>query len=377
MDRRRLLSLACAAALPLHARALPSDGRDDIVLGQTADFSASRAAISKAYSDGAALHFDEVNAAGGIAGRKVRVVRLDDGYDVQRAQANVRALTEEHKAFALVHLVGTAITEQVLPYVARQGIPLIHALTGADQVRPPARVTREAFFLRASYGREIAQIVSQMRTLGIARIGLLHEDEPFGHGIRDAVTATMKAQRLSLAAVGVLPPNQPGEAAIAPAVAQLARAAPAALIVGSAGPVVEQFIRAYHAAGARTQFYCLSVSNVERLHRALGPLSEGIVVAQVMPSVTRSNFPVVHDYRRAAAARGAVPGSFALEGYISARMVVQALRGAGTPPTRSRFIAAMEAQTLVGGFPVRFRDPRQGSPFVDLGMIGSDGKAVL
>ena len=53
--------------------------------------------------------------------------------------------------------------------------------------------------------------------------------------------------------------------------------------------------------GLRTTYYCLSVSNVERLHKALGPLSEGVVVTQVMPSVRTSTMPVVRDYRRAAA----------------------------------------------------------------------------
>lgn len=376
MKRRELLAWLPAAGLCPVAQAAAPAGRNDIVLGQTADFSASRSAISRAYAEGAALHFDEVNAAGGVHGRRIRVLQLDDGYDVARAGQNVRALTEAHKAFALVHLVGTAITGKVLPYVAAAGIPMIHPITGADELRPPAKVTREAFFLRASYGREIQRVVGHLRTLGIERIGLLHEDEPFGHGIRDAVHAVMKENRLALTASGVLPPNQATEAGVVSAVDALRRAAPAAIIVGSAGPVVERFIRAYHDAGGRTQWYGLSVTNVDRLAKELGPLATGMVVAQVMPNLRTSHLPVVRDYRERVTRRGGTLAGFGLEGYISARMIGQALKDAGAMPTRERFMAALERETQVGGFPVKYQDARQGSPFVELGMINRAGKLV-
>ena len=58
-------------------------------------------------------------------GRRIRVLQLDDAYDVQRAEENVRALNEDHKVFALVHLVGTAIVDKVLELIDtinRQGV---------------------------------------------------------------------------------------------------------------------------------------------------------------------------------------------------------------------------------------------------------------
>jgi len=375
-----LLSLPAATACPwlLAAPSEPGVQKTEILFGQTADLTASRAAITKAYSEGAGLHFAEVNAAGGIGGRRIRVLQLDDGYDVNRASDNARVLVEERNVFALVHSVGTAIADRLLPYVEKRRVPFVHALTGADQVRPPARPSKEAFFLRASYGREIDRIVKQLKTQGVvSRIALIYEDEPFGHGIRDATAQAMKANGLALLASGVLPPNQTSAAAVAPAVATLIKAAPAAIIVGSAGPSVEQFIQAYHDAGGNARYYCLSVSNVDRLYRALGPLSEGIVIAQVMPAPDTSNIPVVVEYRKLAAARAATPSTFGLEGYISARMIVQSLRQNASQPTRARFTAALAAQSEVAGFPVRYKaDSREGSPFVGLAMIGASGHLV-
>lgn len=383
MKRRELIG--AAAALPLvplralaQAPATPGVTAREIVFGQTADLSASRAVITRAYAEGAALHFAEVNAKGGLFGRRIRVAQLDDAYKVPQAEQNARELVEQQGVFGLVHTVGTAITDKLLPYVDEHGVPHVHPLTGADQVRPPARTSRSTFFLRASYGREVDRIVEQLHTLGIRRIALVHEDEPFGQGIRANVEASMKQRGNTLAAIGVMPPNQASETAVAPAVAAVAKAAPQAVIVGSAGPSVEHFIKGYKAAGARSQFYCLSVSNVERLYKALEGLSQGIIVTQVMPAQT-STLPVVRDYRRAVEAAKGTPTGFGLEGYISGRLIADALRAAGPNPTRARFIAALESPALaqVGGFPVRYRDePREGSPFVEMAIIGGQGKLV-
>jgi branched-chain amino acid transport system substrate-binding protein len=384
MERRTMLALLSSCAMPslalaqntTRAAATREPAGGEIVLGQTADFSSSRAVISKAYAEGADLVFQQVNATGGVHGRRIRVLQLDDAYDVQRAEENVRALNEDHKVFALVHLVGTAIVDKVLPYVTQSGVPMVHAVTGADNVRPPVRLVNEAFFLRASYGREIDRIVSHLATLGIDNFGFLHEDEPFGHGVRSNVQSAVEKFKTKLVANISVPPNQPTAEAVAPAVRLMLQASPKAVVIGSAGPVIEKFVRAYQEAGGRTQFYCLSVANVERLVRDLGLLSEGIVVAQVMPDVRTSNLPVVREYREAAARRDAMAGVFGLEGFISARIIVQALRDAGETPTRARFIAGLERQAQVGGFPVKYQDARQGSPFVELSMIGRGGKSV-
>jgi ABC-type branched-subunit amino acid transport system substrate-binding protein len=384
MQRRNLIAAAAALPLvPLHALAQPAPtpgvSTREILFGQTADLSASRAAISKPYAEGAALYFEEINAKGGLFGRKIRVKQLDDAYQVPVAEKNARELVEKEGVFGLVHTVGTAITDKLIPYVDEQGVPHVHPFTGADQVRPPARTSRHTFFLRASYGREVDRIVEQLHTLGIQRIALVHEDEPFGHGIRANVEASMKQRGAALAAIGLMPPNQATPAAVASAVTTVLKAAPQAVIVGSAGPSVEHFIRGYREGGARSQIYCLSVSNVERLYKSLQDLSQGLIVTQVMPPVQTSPMPVVRDYRQAVAAAKGTATSLGLEGYISGRLIVEALRTAGPNLTRARFIAALEntAVTQIGGFPVRYRsEPREGSSFVEMAIIGRQGKLV-
>lgn len=377
MDRRTFVGSACTwIASPLCA-APAQNGitKTEIVFGQSSDFSSSRAAVSKGYAEGTSLVFDAVNAAGGIHGRKIRIFQSDDAYSVPKAMSNARELIEEHEVFALLHCLGTAIVEKLVPYAEEMGVPNIHPLTGADHVRPPEMSSRQTFFLRASYGREIDRIAMQLKTIGITKVALVHEAEPFGESIRHLAVRALGAHRIRLAAIGVFPFNKPDE--VAAALAAVSKAEPTAIIVGSAGPSVENFIRGYHELGKRAQYYCLSVSNVERIHKALGKLSEGIVVAQVMPSVATSRFPVVAAYRDAVGKAGGSATSFGLEGYISARMIADALRASGPAPTRDRFVAALAATSQVGGFPVAYNEePRHGSPFVELAMIGSGGKLL-
>ncbi|MBI2770647.1 MAG: ABC transporter substrate-binding protein [Burkholderiales bacterium] len=378
MKRRQFL-VAGSGLVASHAFSAETPGvnRGEILLGQTADFSASRSVITKAYAEGAHLYFDRLNKQGGIYGRKLRLLQLDDAYQAGKAMDNARKLVEGEQVFALMHSVGTAIVEKLIPYVEAQAVPHLHPLTGADQVRAPQLPSRQTFFLRASYRREVEKMVLQVKTLGISSIALVHEDEPFGQGIRALVQEAVQAHGLKLAATGVLPFNKPAE--VARAVAAVARAQPTAVIMGSAGPSVENFMAAYHRQGGRAQYYCLSVSNVERLFKALGRQSEGIVVSQVMPAAQASNLPVARDYRQAAAAEDASPGSFGLEGFVSARIIADALQAAGPGLTRERFITALErpAVTQVGGFPLSYRgDVRSGSPFVELAMIGSGGRLL-
>jgi branched-chain amino acid transport system substrate-binding protein len=355
-----------------------ADGVSDmeIVLGQTADFSASRSVISKAYAEGARLYFDQVNAAGGVMGRKVRIKPLDDKYQVALALENAKELVERQKVFGLVHGVGTAIAESTLKYVEERGIPYIHPLTGADELRNPPQLGKYSFYLRAPYGAEVKRIVAQLNTVNIQRVALVYEDETFGQGIRKLVDQAAQKSAVKITAYGILPAGRPD--AVDDAVAAVRRAEPQAVIIGNAGPGVANFLKRYVESGGRSQFYCLSVSNVEQLYKALGAESKNVIVAQVMPSVDRSAMSVVQDYRTAAAKAGSGAGNgFGLEGYISARIIVEGLRNAGRDLTRRKFIDALEAMgsTTVGGFPVRYGPGiRDGSSWVDIAIINDRGR---
>src|SRR5207244_13277298 len=100
-------------------------------------------------------YFDFINDQGGINGRKVRVVALDDGYEPDRALANMKELVEQRNVFAIIGNVGTPTAEKTVPYALEKNLLFFGAFTGAPLLRkdPPDRYV---FNVRASYEEETA-----------------------------------------------------------------------------------------------------------------------------------------------------------------------------------------------------------------------------
>ena len=115
--------------------------------------------------DGAQAYFDFVNAQGGVNGRQIKLISLDDGYDPDKATANTKQLIEKENVFSLFGYVGTATSNAALPLVSRASIPFFAPLTGAQSLREP--FNRNVFTIRASYFEETEKIIQHSTTLAI------------------------------------------------------------------------------------------------------------------------------------------------------------------------------------------------------------------
>ena len=122
--------------------------------------------------------FQKVNAAGGVHGRQLKLLAVDDGYEVDNTVANAKRLIESDKAFALMSFYGTSATAAVLPILSATGVPLVGTISGAEGLRQP--VHPQMFHLRASYGDETAAIVKNLITVGVKRVAVFYQDDGFG-----------------------------------------------------------------------------------------------------------------------------------------------------------------------------------------------------
>src|SRR5207253_3864937 len=122
------------------------------------------------YRDGALAYFESVNAGGGVHGRRIRLVSLDDGYEVDKATANTRKLIEREKVFALVNYMWTNTVKACIPIAEAAGVPMVGPYTGYEALY--ATPSPVVFTTRASFSDELAQIVRHLRTIGFTRIGL-------------------------------------------------------------------------------------------------------------------------------------------------------------------------------------------------------------
>lgn len=373
MDRRMCLRaagglLAARVASPVFARAQP------LVIGQSAALSGPAGELGTQFQGGAALVFDALNAAGGIAGRPVELRSLDDGYEPQRCVDNTRRLIDDG-ALALFGYVGTACSLAALPLVTQAQRLFVAPFTGSEAVRIPFNA--QAFHLRASYVDETHSIVKHLTSVGIQRIGVFYQNDGDGKAGLLGVARALKLQYQKPAGLGFVERNSTDVAA---AVKSILAERPAAIVQISTYRSCAAFIRAAREAGFGGVFYNISLVGAQALARELGDRAQGVVVSQVMPFPFAPTTRLAGDYLAAGRAKLGErfePGYVGFEGYAAARVLAQGLRRAKAL-TSAGLGAALESmgELDLGGFHVGFGPQKHvGSKFVDLTILTADGRS--
>lgn len=379
--RRRLAisslgSLVGAAALGTWshpARAQSAGVADDrIVLGQSAPFSGPAAQLGLQFHLGAQLHFEAVNAKGGVNGRRIELQRLDDGYEPERCAANTRQLIGQN-VFALFGYVGTPTSLAALPLATEAKVPFFAPFTGAQALREP--FNRYAVHVRASYFDETAAIVRQVTSVGIRKVAVFHQNDAYGKAGLEGVQRALQAQNLAPVAVGTVERNS---TEVAAALKDILATRPEAIVQIGAYKACATFIRLARQQGYAGNFYNVSFVGTQALSDELGAMAKGVVVSQVMPFPYAPVMPLSGDYLAALKdQRGVAPNYSGMEGFVAARVFTEALSRAGRNLTREAFLGAVDGlQNLnLGGFPVDF-GPRKhaGSRFVELTLLTEDGR---
>lgn len=378
LNKREFLAGVGAAALGPWTLAHAAQGVSDteIVIGQSLDLSGPLAQMAPDMVHATKACFDAVNAQGGVHGRRLRVVTLDDGYQPDATVKNVEKLIAENDVFALCNLTGTANVAAILPRLARENppVPLVSPFTGADVVRLPA--IDHVFNIRASYGDEVEKLVQHLTTLGVPRISVLWTNNAFG---KDGLEGARRSMQKRGQALHSDAPIAPDLSDVQQAVATLSATEPNSIIMITAGAPTVAFIKAYRKVTRGARFYTLSVMGTQSALRALGADGVGVVVTAVVPFPWSQSLPVAREYRAALEKSGAAGhvSFIGLEAYINAKVLLEGLRRAGRDLTRARFIQALESLRHfdIGGFEVDYgKGVRQGSKFVDLTIIGAGEK---
>lgn len=344
-----------------------------ILIGQTAGFTGAVAAGVKETHEGAKLHLDAVNAKGGVNGKTIELISLDDQFDPKLASENARILIEDRGVLALFLTRGTPHTQAILPLLDKHGVSLIAPSTGAMVFHQP--VNKYVFNVRATYQREAAKAVSQLSSMGITRIGLVYADDTFGadgvlgaqQGFADAKLQPVVTEKFNRAT-----PD------FAPIAGKVMQSNAQAIIMVASGQAVVDGISAIRAAGSAAQIVTLSNNASSGFIKSLGEQARGVIVTQVFPNERSIAYAVVKEAQSLLKAKGGGDLSPAmLEGFCAARVLVEALRQAGTKPTRKKLQVALEGLRNfdIGGLEVSYSpDDHTGLDFADLSIINADGK---
>ncbi len=345
-----------------------------ILFGQSAAFSGPAQELGKNMRIGIEAAFQEANARGGVHGRQLMLLSLDDAYEPEAAIANTRRLIEQEGVFALIGAVGTPTSLSATPVAAAADVPYIAPFTGAAFLRE-AR-WQNVINLRASYNQETEAMVARLTTdLGIKRIAVMYQDDSFGRAGYRGVRQALERRSMEPVAIGVYPRNT---TAVKTGLLNLHSANPdAVILIGAYQPVATLIAWARHI-GLDPVFMTISFVGSNALAGELGRSGAGVFVTQVVPFPTDNTLPVGIAYRRALTAHvpEATPGFVSYEGYLAGRLAIAALERCGGEVNRTRFLNSLRGADAIDldGFELRYdANDNQGSDAVFLTVIGTDG----
>lgn len=375
MKRRSFaLALGSALALPTVRARTP-----DLVIGQVAPLSGLLASTGAQMVLGGRIYFEHVNARGGIHGRAIQHVVVDDGYKVDETVRQTRELLARPELLALFGFAGTAnigklLSEKVLE---QGGAALVAPYTGGEVLRNPFNPW--IFHLRAGYADETEHMVQQATTLGLNRIAVMYQDDGFGQAGLEGVRQALARRKLPLSvAAGYERNTDKVEDA-----AQRIKASDAqAVIMISVNKSTAAFARRFRELGGGAQLYNISVVDPAEIVRIAGlKNAHGLGISQVVPYPYTPRLPAVREYqellKRHAPDQEINYTSF--EEFLGAKVLVEGLRRAGPNPNRAKVMEALESISGfdLGGITVGYApNNRVGSRYVEVTVIGSSGKLL-
>lgn len=376
---RRRLTLGTAAALAapgLAAAAEAGVSGSEIVIGQNISLQGGQNPYAKDAQQGIRVLLDEVNRSGGVHGRKLLLRTLDDGAQNTKAEANARQLVAEGCLLLFGTLEGGPSTA-VMKVAVETGVPLVGPMAGAPGFRRPHQAL--VYPVRAEHREEFRALAQQGARIGLQRMALLHADTDVGR--EHLANAQRAAEAAGITGVGGLafPAGNVSDTDVAALAAGLAALKPDLVLNHGSVGLYGRIIRAARNAGSKASFWGVN-SGSSTLAAALGPLAHGMIFSQVVPNPQSGKTALAREYQaKMKAAAPDAPLSYGgLEGFMTAKALVAGLRATGPGLTRGALMAAMdELDADLGGVPLRWRRGNHaGSQFVDLSIVGRDGRFV-
>ena len=365
-------ALAIAGALPAHS----ADGitSKEILIGQNITLEGGKNDYGVAALAGMQSYLKVVNARGGVNGRQIVLKTLDDDNKGAKAETNARQLVEKDQVFALFGSIEGGPSTAVMKVASELNVPFFGPMAGPPTLRRPFQSM--VFPVRAEHRDEFRALIAHAKTLGIKKIAFLRVDTDTGVLHLNNVKAICKELGMDL--VADLPFKSDTTDAQFEKMADELQKTGAQMMFnhGGIGPY-EKVIRMARAKGVKTAFYGVNSGSAQMVKK-MGELSHGMIFAQVVPSPWERKTAITREYQEEFSRFK--PGqdfSYAsLEGYITAKALVAALKLAGPSPTREGLVAALQGATLdINGIPAVYdKTNHQGMTFVDLSLVTRDSK---
>ena len=347
----------------------------DIVIGQIGPFTVLPVPDAKQINQGAKAYIAQVNKAGGVHGRKISFFELDDTYSPDGFVARM-AEAMQRKPVALISPVGSASIKRMLDdkLLDKYDVVIVNAVPGAQAFRNPGHP--HLFHVRAGDKQQLEKLVNNARTVGINKLAVLHQNIPMGSsGVK--VVADEAARLTGMEVKGFQASTKPEE--LAQAAQEIFKYNPQGAIVIGAPPFTAPGVAQLRKAGVTQSIFVLADTAPGLLVKVAGAeAARGVGIAQIYPNPNGKTKAVVREFQ--AAMQAAYPdiktyAPFQMEGYLSARIVIEGLRRAKDlkPDALAKALQSM-GELDFDGYRIDFSKSHEGSHFVDIAVMDQDGR---
>ncbi len=325
---------------PAHGQTAAGVAEKEILVGSCSALEGPSSFLGTETVTGAKAYFDMINDAGGVDGRKLKLISYDDSYDPAKTQACFNRLMEQ-KVFALGFFVGTPTAVKYLPMAESNRIPLVGLFTGAQTLYVPLH--HWIINVRASYYDETRELVDGFwGTLGYKRIGVIYPEDPFGTTVLEGVKVALKAHGSEPVSTASY---QRQTSLVGGAIDTVRAANPQAVVLVGPANTVAPILKQAHAKNWKPLFSTVSFVGTDDLIQEAESDAEGMVITQVVPPYYLTEFKTVALYRRTLSKYypSAQPNFVSLEGFVDAMVLVEGLKKAGKELTREGLIRSIES----------------------------------
>jgi ABC-type branched-subunit amino acid transport system substrate-binding protein len=345
-----------------------------VVIGQTITLQGGKNSYGVAVHDGISAYLKHVNETGGVHGRRVVLKTLDDDNQAAQAEKNARALVEQDKVFVLFGSIEGGPSTAVMKAAVHLKVPFFGPMAGSPSLRRPHQPL--VFPVRSEHREEFRALLDYARGVGVTRVAFVRAESETGAQHLENVRAIAKPMNIE---VHDLPfKSDISEAQIDAMATAIGRSgAQVVLNHGSVG-MYEKLVRKARAQGLKVNFHAVN-SGSAQLAAKLGDLAHGMVFSQVVPNPMERKTELAREHRDVFARH--MPGKDvsygSLEGYMTAKALVAALKLAGPQPTRESFVQGITRAGVidVNGMQLRYGPGEHaGLTRVDLAIYTKQGR---
>ncbi|MCC5575292.1 ABC transporter substrate-binding protein [Microtetraspora sp. AC03309] len=288
---------------------------DTFTIGTTLPLSGGAATSGKGFEAGLNAAVKEINDKGGLRGRQVKLVVLDDGFEAARSVANIRRLGDQEKVYAVVSPAGSANIPGSYPYLAQKGMPLF------APVLPPDPKQDSVFLLGTSQRDQARVIVDFLAGKGIKKVAVIGQDNELGHSIRDGVKEEAASTGVEVVANETTEPNS---TEVSSAVLKVREAKPDAIVLGTDNTQSALIMKAVDELGWKPAIMGTSSTVTTGSAGTVGPAGSAAkgVYGTFISELPTSDAPEAAAWRTAqqAAAPDQVGSAYALQAYANTKI---------------------------------------------------------